>query len=132
MEHTSHRQTIEAERTLLPALARGWRRRCPRCGGGPMMESYVTVRDACAACGEPFHHHRADDLPAWGTILVVGHIVGFLLVTVETQATPPMWVHWALWPALALGLTLWLLPRLKGAVVGMQWAWRMHGFDTER
>jgi uncharacterized protein (DUF983 family) len=26
-------------------------------------------------------------------------------------------------------MTLWLLPRMKGMVVGMQWAWRMHGFE---
>jgi uncharacterized protein (DUF983 family) len=38
-------------------------------------------------------------------------------------------VHWAIWPALTLGLTLWLLPRVKGMVVAFQWAKRMHGFD---
>lgn len=118
------------ERRLLPALLRGWRRRCPNCGGGPMMNGYLTVRDRCAACGEELHHHRADDMPAWATILIVGHVVGFLLLSVESAFRPPLWVHWAAWPTLALGLTLWLLPRIKGMVVAMQWAWRMHGFAT--
>ncbi|MEM0944787.1 MAG: DUF983 domain-containing protein, partial [Pseudomonadota bacterium] len=48
---------------------------------------------------------------------------------VETTYTPPMWVHWALWPLLAITMVFFLLPRLKGMVVAMQWAWRMHGFS---
>ena len=50
------------------------------------------------------------------------------LLTVETSFRPPLWVHWAIWPAMTLGLTMWLLPRVKGMVVALQWAKRMHGF----
>jgi len=122
-------QTEQASRPLGPALLRGWRRRCPNCGGGPMMQGYLAVRDSCASCGEALHHHRADDMPAWATILVVGHILAFLLLTIEGLFHPPLWVHWATWPAATIYLTMWLLPRIKGMVVAMQWAWRMHGFD---
>ncbi|GMG83892.1 DUF983 domain-containing protein [Paralimibaculum aggregatum] len=119
------------ERPLTQALLRGWRRRCPSCGGGPLMNGYLKVRDTCPACGEELYHHRADDLPAWATILIVGHVLAFALLTVESTIRPPLWVHWAVWPALTIGMSLWLLPRIKGAVVGMQWAWRMHGFDKD-
>jgi uncharacterized protein (DUF983 family) len=37
-------------------------------------------------------------------------------------------VHAALWLPLAVALSLWLLPRIKGAIVGLQWAFYMHGF----
>jgi hypothetical protein len=41
-----------------------------------------------------------------------------------------------MWFPLIIGLSLWLLPRVKGALVGLQWALRMHGFgdrdDLER
>jgi len=121
----------EGKRELLPALVRGWRRRCPNCGGGPMMSGYLKVRESCASCGEEFHHHRADDAPAWLTILIVGHILVTGLLSVETTFMPPLWVHWAIWPALTLALTLWLLPRVKGMIVAAQWAWRMHGFGDE-
>lgn len=123
------RETIE--RPLPPALLRGWHRRCPNCGGGPMMDGYLKVRPSCASCGEEFHHHRADDMPAWATILIVGHVLVFGLLTVETRFQPPMWVHWSIWPAMTLGLTMWLLPRIKGMVVAFQWAKRMHGFDDQ-
>jgi uncharacterized protein (DUF983 family) len=122
----------DAERRVAPALMRGWRRRCPRCGGGPMMNGYLTVRSTCAACGEALHHHRADDMPAWLTILVVGHILVPLLVAIELNFSPPIWIHWAIWPALTVLLTLWFLPRLKGAIVALQWAFRMHGFDPKK
>lgn len=118
-----------APRDVWTAMLRGLRRRCPNCGGGPMLQGYLTVRQSCAACGEELHHHRADDLPAWATILIVGHILGVLLLAVENAFAPPLWLDYAIWPALTLGLVLWLLPRIKGAIVGLQWAWRMHGFD---
>ncbi|MEM7211444.1 MAG: DUF983 domain-containing protein [Pseudomonadota bacterium] len=124
---------IRAEDEFAPrdtgrAMLRGWRLRCPNCGGGPMMQSYLKVRRTCAACGEPLHHHKADDMPAWATIIVVGHIVVAGMFSVMTNWVLPMWVHWTVWPVLALALTLLILPRIKGMVVGMQWAWRMHGF----
>ena len=93
-----------------------------------MMSSYLKVRRSCAACGEPLHHHKADDMPAWATILIVGHIVVGGMVSTEFAWAPPVWLHWAVWPALALTLSLLLLPRIKGIVVALQWAWGMHGF----
>jgi uncharacterized protein (DUF983 family) len=116
------------QRLLLPALLRGWRRSCPNCGGGPLFSGYLTVRGTCISCSEPLHHHRADDAPAWATILIVGHILLSGLLAVEVAFSPPLWVHWAVWPAVTLGLTLWLLPRIKGMIVALQWAKRMHGF----
>ncbi len=44
---------------------------------------------------------------------------------------PSPWVMIAICWALALLMALWLLPRLKGAIVGFQWASRMHGFGED-
>ena len=121
-------KTEQADRPLLAALLRGWRLKCPNCGAGPMMKGYLTVRKSCPVCGEELHRHQADDMPAWATILIVGHMIVPALLYIELNHTPPMWLHWALWPALSAGLVFGLLPRIKGMVVAMQWAWRMHGF----
>jgi hypothetical protein len=64
--------TDPEERPLKPALLRGWRCRCPNCGAGPMMRGYLKVRDACPVCQQELFHHRADDGPAYLTILIVG------------------------------------------------------------
>lgn len=117
-----------AERPLGPALSNGLRRRCPACGTGSLFEGYLSVRSACPSCGEALHHHRADDAPAWATMLVVGHLMVPVIMVARGWLAMPTWGHSLLWPLVALGLCLALLPRIKGAIVGWQWAQRMHGF----
>ncbi len=94
-----------------------------------MFHRYLKVSDHCPQCGEALHHQRADDAPPYMTIFVVGHIVVPLLLYVERGWSPPEWVHAALWMPLTLVLTLAILPVMKGALIGLQWALRMHGFD---
>lgn len=96
-----------------------------------MMNGYIAVRRSCAACGEQLWHHKADDLPAYLVIAIVGKLLVTALVTVEFMWSPPAWIYWAVWPALTLLLTLLLLPRIKGAVIGLQWALGMHGFGDD-
>lgn len=119
-----------AQREVRPALGRGLRGRCPACGEGKMFRSYLKVSDTCPSCGEELHHQRADDAPPYMTIFVAGHIVGALMIFAdETWPEAPLWLHAMIWPALTLILSLWLLPIVKGALVGYQWALRMHGFE---
>lgn len=128
IEHDS--PTREPHRPLLRALGRGWRRRCPRCANGGLFDGYLKVRANCAACDLAVHHHRADDAPPYFTIMIVGHIVVGGMLWLETAAHPATWVHMALWLPLTLALTLVILPAVKGALIGLQWALRMHGFDS--
>lgn len=118
-------------RPMMPAVLRGAAGCCPACGGKTLFFAFLKVSDRCPQCGTELHHHRADDMPSWATILIVGHIVIPLIFVVERTWKPELWVHWLLWPALIIGLTLLLLPRLKGGIVGLQWAMRLHGFGRE-
>ena len=122
----------EAERPLRRSLLRGWKRRCPHCGGGSMFNGYLSVRDECDICGETLSHHRADDAPSWLTMIVVGHLIAPVMLTVYQTYDLPVWVHAMIWPLLAIVGVLVLLPRLKGVIVAFQWAHRMHGFDDRR
>ena len=76
-------------------------------------------------------HHRADDAPPYFTILIAGHIVIPLLMMTELAYAPPIWLHLLIWLPLTAILCLVLLPRVKGAIVGLQWAQRMHGFGPD-
>jgi uncharacterized protein (DUF983 family) len=118
----------EEERPSWPALRRGWQGKCPNCGAGKMLSGYLTVRNSCDACGTEFHHHRADDGPAYLTLLIVGHAMAPLLLYVFMQYRPEPIVLIALFSVFTVGLSLYLLPRIKGALVALQWAKRMHGF----
>ena len=118
----------ETERPVKTAMLRGWRRRCPCCGSGPLMSGYLKVRESCAVCGEEFYHHRADDGPAYVTILIVGHLMAPLLLWSFMRYQPGPWVLSTIFTVGCVALSLYLLPRLKGVFVGIQWAKRMHGF----
>lgn len=117
-------------RPLRPALMRGWRRRCPQCGAGPLLRGYLKVRDTCPVCGEPFHHHRADDGPAYLTILIVGHLMAPSILFVFTTFRPDPMILATTFTIGCVALSLYLLPRLKGLIVALQWARRMHGFGA--
>jgi uncharacterized protein (DUF983 family) len=94
-----------------------------------MFAQYLKVADACPHCHEELHHHRADDAPPYFTIFIVGHIVIPLVLITERLWHPHLLWHASAWLILTLVLTIFLMPRVKGAVVAMQWAFRMHGFD---
>ena len=87
-ESHDHQPGQAPERPVRPAMLRGWRRKCPRCGTGPMMRSYLQVQRACPACGEELHHHRADDGPAYLTILIVGHLMAPLILWAFVSLRP--------------------------------------------
>ncbi len=116
----------------MEAMKRGFFGRCPHCGKGRMFRVFLKVVDKCPACGEELHHHRADDFPAYVVIVIVGHILVPLVLLVETHLAPPFWVGMTLWPAAVVVLTLALLQPVKGAIVGLQWAFGMHGFEQAK
>jgi len=104
------------------------RRRCPACETGPMFDGFLAVHDHCPSCGEALHHQQADDAPPYFTTFIVGHIVVGLVLSAEMAYEPPLWVHALVWLPMALVLSLIVLPITKGALIGIQWAQRMHGF----
>ena len=118
-------------RPIFASMLRGALLKCPACGVGGLFRRYLKVANTCPNCNEELHHHRADDAPAYFTIVIVGHVVVSLVLAVEMAYRPPIWLHMTLWLPLTLILTLVLLPSVKGALVGLQWTLRMHGFDPD-
>jgi len=118
--------------TAAQALWRGFRGRCPACGEGCMFRAFLKVAEECPRCGEALHHHRADDFPAYLVIVIVGHILVPIILVVETEIAPAIWISMTLWPSLALAMTLALLQPVKGAVVAIQWFGGMHGFEASK
>ena len=124
------RDSASAEkRNLWTAMKRGFRGRCPRCGEGKLFRAFLKVDDHCSVCGLDYTPHRADDLPAYLVIIIVGHIVVPVVLWVETNYSPAVWLQLSIYLPVTLIASLLLLQPVKGAVVGLQWALRMHGFD---
>ncbi|OIQ46264.1 MAG: hypothetical protein BM558_00345 [Roseobacter sp. MedPE-SW] len=116
------------QRAWKPAVLRGVQLRCPNCGEGKMLESYLKVKHSCEACGQELHHNRADDGPAYLTILLVGHLLGFALHITYIQFRPDPLTLALIMSLVTISASLFILPRMKGLVVAYQWAKRMHGF----
>jgi uncharacterized protein (DUF983 family) len=124
------RETAAGEkRDVWTSIKRGLRGRCPRCGEGKLFCAFLKVGNKCSVCDLDFTPHRADDLPAYLVIVIVGHIVVPTALWIETDYSPPVWLQLAIYLPFTLVASLALLQPVKGAVVGMQWALRMHGFD---
>jgi uncharacterized protein (DUF983 family) len=119
------------KRDVWTAMKRGFRGRCPRCGKGKLFRAFLKVDNNCSVCDLDFTPHRADDLPAYLVIVIVGHILVPVILWIETDYSPPVWLQLSIYLPLTLIASLALLQPVKGAVVGMQWALRMHGFDEQ-
>ena len=119
------------KRDVWLSLKRGFVGRCPRCGEGKLFRAFLKVDNRCSVCELNFSPHRADDLPAYLVIAIVGHIVVPAALLIETDYAPPVWLQLAIYLPLTALMSLVLLQPVKGAVVGLQWALRMHGFDDK-
>ena len=124
-------QSLRPARPLLTAMQRGFLCKCPNCGKGRLFASFVRTVSECDHCGEAIHHHRADDLPAYLVVVIVGHLVLGAFMGFESMFDLSLIQQLAIWIPLTIVLAIGLLRPVKGAVVGLQWALYMHGFGGE-
>lgn len=115
------KSAAQPERNVWSGLWRGFRGRCPNCGEGHLFRSYLKV-GSCAKCAHANGVYKSDDGPAYFTVLIVGHALIAPLLFAEFILTwPVLWSLGLILPLL-VGTILLLLPRVKGAFVGLQWA----------
>lgn len=116
---------------IFAAMRRGFRGHCPKCGQGKLFQGYLKPLSACASCGEDTGRIYTADIAPYFTILIVGHLIVPSLLLTEQLAQPNLWLQAAIWPTLALLLTLWFLPRVKGSIMGLMWALGMRGHEQQ-
>lgn len=115
-------------RDLRSAIIRGLKGTCPSCGNAPLFGRFLKPVPHCPACGQDWTVQTADDLPAYLVVLVLGHIIVPLVVSVNLRFDVDTWIQMLLWPGMAVLLAGLLIQPMKGAVIGLQWARRMQGF----
>jgi len=116
---------------MATALLNGLKGNCPACGKGRIFKSFLRVVDACPECSAPLGAVRADDVPPYFTILIVGHLIVPAMLWLERAQTPPLWVHTAIWVPLTILLSLALIQPVKGAVVGLMLTLGMVKTDSD-
>ncbi len=117
-------------RSASRAMLHGMLLSCPACGEGRLYEdgSRLKVANYCPHCAEELYHHRANRMPPWFSAFLSAHFVVFMALLAEWATGAGLWLSI---PAVLVwgGLTWLFMPRVKGAIVGLQWAYRMHGFQ---
>ena len=79
-----------------------------------------SIHKKCFKCGINFSEYKSDDGPAYCTIFIVGHILIPLILLIEKNFSPPTTIQMIIWPFFTIILTLWLLPKVKGAFLAFQ------------
>jgi uncharacterized protein (DUF983 family) len=115
---------LQAHRPVWRSIKRGLAHKCPNCGVGRLFTRYLKVSPTCEHCGEDLAKYRADDGPAYLTILLVGHLViaPMLFFPIVWTSSPLIVMPIALTAITVITLTA--LPRVKGGFVGLLWAIR--------
>jgi len=104
------------------AVWRGFKGQCPRCGEAKLFRAYLKQVDHCSNCTYPWGKIRADDGPAWATMLVVGHVLALVFHIVIFRMGLSTWGAIGVLCGIAFIASLILLPRMKGLFIG--WIWR--------
>jgi len=118
MPVTLHPATESEPRSVASAIWNGTRLRCPHCGKGHMFRAYLKVADKCDVCGEELFHHRADDMPPYLSILIVGHLIVGIMLEMELHGGFEPWVYMVTMVPAAVLLPLVLLPRSRERLSG--------------
>lgn len=108
-------------RRLAPAVARGFLGRCPACGQGRLLSGYLLQAHTCQSCGEDLSGYRTADLAPYLVTFAIGIVFTPLALVLSTATPAGAWLA----PTLAfsaLACAALLLPRVKGAAVGLLWA----------
>ena len=94
--------------------------RCPRCGQGALFKGLLEVRPQCEVCGLDFSKADSGDGPAVFIILILGAVVVLLALLLESLISPALWVHMALWPAVIVAGSIWMLRPAKSLLIALQ------------
>ena len=105
----------------LSTISTGIRCRCPRCGKGPLLQGFLTVRDSCPACGLSYAFADPADGPAFFVMSGVGVIGMAAFMAFEFSVHPPIWVHFVLTFPLLIAACLGSLRPFKGWMVSEQY-----------
>ncbi len=117
--------------TAKAMIGRGLRRKCPHCGIGRAFDGYLKQTDTCDHCGEDIGRIRAEDGPAWLTIIVVGHLLAIPMAEAYLSYGMSAETGMILWPTLAMIMTFGFMPLIKGMWLALIWRFKAPGSGDE-
>lgn len=117
---------------MAPALLRGLRGHCPRCGAAALFRAWLKPVDACPHCRQDWSVQQADDFPAYIGIFVVGHLLAPVVIAMIGSFGMSAWLTLAIILPVAVVMLLVTLQPTKGAVIAFLWWHGIGAFRQER
>ena len=114
------------------SLVRGWSRNCPKFENDPLLKNYLSLKSTCNSNCLDLSGARPDDLPAYLTILIFGHLMAPLLQFSFVKWVSEPIVLFVLFAVGCVSLSLYLLLRIKCVIVSLQWKRKMHGLKNSQ
>jgi uncharacterized protein (DUF983 family) len=115
----------------VPALVRGLRGTCPRCGEAALFRAWLKPVERCGHCKQDWSVQQADDFPAYIGIFVVGHLLAPVVIAMISGGISA-WLTLAIILPVAVIMLLAMLQPTKGAVIGFLWWHGIGAFRQER
>lgn len=116
-------------RTVWQAMGRGATNRCPACGAQKLFPKYLKPMPQCRSCGQDWTPQQADDFPAYIAIIVTGHVMAPIIISLVLNAALPLWALMAIILTIAVIMVGALLQPAKGAVIAFQYWMGLNGFE---
>ncbi|MFC3703386.1 DUF983 domain-containing protein [Devosia honganensis] len=110
------------EKPTWPAIWRGIKCKCPRCGKAWLFHHYIEQVDACPVCGEPLAYYKVGLFLPLIVITIMVHIIAFTMLQMELSGNSNPLVYLYVLVPLSGVLSLALLPPAKGGLIGLMWA----------
>ncbi len=114
-------EKAEAPAAEVSPLYAGLMVRCPRCGQGSLLHTFLNLREGCSVCGLSYKFVDSGDGPAVFAIFILGFVVLGAALWVEFNFEPALWVHIVLWGIVTPILALGLLRFLKATLIALQY-----------
>lgn len=116
------------------ALVRGWRRRCPRCGEGPLFGRWNHLRECCPICGLEYEPLEGNSW--WFMYYSTAMLTGVIVILMFLIRPANLWLGRLVVFATALVLIVLSLPYRKGIALAIDYlsehrCSKMHKADTE-
>ena len=113
--------------TLMQAMLRGARFRCPRCDSKGLFARYLKPESKCSQCGQDWTLHQADDFPPYVSMFITGHLMAPIIIEIgssQLSMAAQLGIAFGIGSVMMIGL----LQPAKGAIIALQWWMGMHGF----
>jgi uncharacterized protein (DUF983 family) len=117
----SKAEKTKAQTPAVSPIHAGLMVKCPRCGKGSLLQTFLNLRERCSVCGLNYRFVDSGDGPAVFAIFILGFLVLGAALWVEFNFEPALWVHVVLWGVVTPILALGLLRFLKATLIALQY-----------